>query len=106
MVHRVPEEPPSILSPALAVFVTTVPEMGAVISWSLRRSWAFCNELPALLTLMRAFSMELSTLSPVMVQTRSPLLMVSPASQFNSETLPEVSAVMVLVALSSTAALP
>ena len=31
MTHRVLSEPPSMLSPALAVLVTTVPEMGAVM---------------------------------------------------------------------------
>ena len=47
---------------------------------------------------MRALSMELSTLSPVMVQIRSPLEMVSPTSQSKPETLPEASAVMTLLA--------
>ena len=51
-----------------------------------------------MLTLMRALSMESSTLSPVMVQMRSPLEMESPTSQSKPETLPEASAVMTLLA--------
>ena len=62
--------------------------------------------MAALLTLMRALSMELSTLSPVMVQIRSPLEMVSPTSQSKPLTLPEASAVMTLLAPTLTGAWP
>ena len=54
--------------------------------------------MEALLTLMRALSIWLSTLSPVMVQIRSPLEMVSPTSQLKPATLPDASAVMTLLA--------
>ena len=49
--------------------------------------------------LILAFSMELSTLSPVMVQIRWPSEIVSPASQLSPVTLPEASAVTTLEAL-------